>query len=192
MLYKYENGTWQEFDLEIDGTIPKYIEIKVNKCGKIRYAITEGTHCSIKNEYDGEMVIKKISNKTEDKTIQEKHCKLDVVIATDENCFTYTESNNKIKIASYNCYKGNTTGNQEITDVIIPEQIEGKTVEEIGGSAFKNKSLTSVIFPNSLETIGGNAFSGTGLESVTIPGSVKTIGDSAFELIGLRNLNLGA
>ena len=29
LTYKYENGYWGEIDLEIDGEIPKYVEIKV-------------------------------------------------------------------------------------------------------------------------------------------------------------------
>ena len=40
ILYKYENGSWEELELEINGEMPKYIEIKINKKRKIKYAIT--------------------------------------------------------------------------------------------------------------------------------------------------------
>ena len=33
LLYKYENNNWVESKLNIDGVIPKYVEIKVNKDG---------------------------------------------------------------------------------------------------------------------------------------------------------------
>ena len=86
IIYKYENNKWVENELSVDGQTSKYVEIKINKEGKIRYAITDGSYCALK-EYDSKLIIKKISNENSDKEIQEDYCKLDVVIPTDKSCF---------------------------------------------------------------------------------------------------------
>ncbi|WP_285399710.1 leucine-rich repeat protein, partial [Lysinibacillus sp. fls2-241-R2A-57] len=64
--------------------------------------------------------------------------------------------------------------------VIIPSEIEGKPVIEIGSSAFSGKKLTSVEIPASVITIGELAFSTNNLTNVDIPSNVRTIGQSAF------------
>ena len=43
-------------------------------------------------------------------------------------------------------------------DIIIPNTINGLNVINIGKNAFRNKSLTSVVLPESLHTIGHSAF----------------------------------
>ena len=58
LLYKYEDNKWGENELKINGQIPKYVEIKVNKKGQTRYAITDGIYCVIK-EYEGNETVKK-------------------------------------------------------------------------------------------------------------------------------------
>ncbi len=68
--------------------------------------------------------------------------------------------------------------------VVIPESVEynGKIykVTQIGYSAFKRCSVTSVIIPNSVTSIGGEAFFDCDMGSISIPSSVKYIGDEAF------------
>ena len=81
LLYKYENNNWVESKLNIDGEIPKYVEVKVNKDGKVRYAITDGVHCALK-EYNNKLNIKKIGNENTNKKIEEQSCKLDKPIPT--------------------------------------------------------------------------------------------------------------
>ena len=157
ILYKYENDNWTSNKLNIDRQIPKYIEIKVNKEGKVSYAITDGVYCATK-EYNSELNIKKISNENNDKEMEELYCKLDAKIPTDDSCFVYSESNDKITITDYNCYKGNTKEYPEITDLIIPNEIDGTPVVNIGKSAFYGKYLTSLIIPNSVTSIGNQAF----------------------------------
>ena len=61
-------------------------------------------------------------------------------------------------------------------------------VKEIGANAFKdNKTLKSVIMPDTIITIGESAFSGcSSIDSITIPDNVTLIGDHAFN--GCTNL----
>ncbi len=80
------------------------------------------------------------------------------------------------------------------TDVVIPEKINGVTVEHIGDRAFSSigynsisiqgrpsgGQLTSVVIPDTVVSIGYRAFSSHQLSSITIPDSVITIGERAF------------
>ena len=63
-------------------------------------------------------------------------------------------------------------------DVIIPENLG---IVEIGNKAFANKSLTSIIIPNSVKKIGTSAFENNRtLKNIIIPGNIETIGTKAF------------
>ena len=68
------------------------------------------------------------------------------------------------------------------TKVRIAAEYEGLPVKNIYSEAFKdNKSITSVVIPDSVVGLGDWAFYGcTSLTSVTIGNSVTSIGDSAF------------
>lgn len=67
-------------------------------------------------------------------------------------------------------------------DVVIPEEIDGKRVTNIGDFAFYIcRSLTSVIIPDGVTHIGRSAFSEcVSLISISIPDSVTSIGYYAF------------
>ena len=65
--------------------------------------------------------------------------------------------------------------NNSLRSVIIP-----KGVTHIGGFAFMNNQLTSVTIPKGVETIGEGAFRNNQLTSLTIPDSVVSIGIRAF------------
>ena len=69
------------------------------------------------------------------------------------------------------------TNNQEITDLVIPEDITS-----IGDNAFyRCEGLKSVTFHDKLTYLGANAFNScTGLTNVEIPASAKTINEGAF------------
>ena len=90
------------------------------------------------------------------------------------------------------------------TELIIPAEIDGKNVTNIGGYAFFGRHLKSVIIPDSVTTIGSNVFRNTSwlenkreenplvivnnividgykcIGNVSIPDGVVRIGDSAF------------
>ncbi len=72
----------------------------------------------------------------------------------------------------------------EVTDIIIPSEIEGLPVTEIGEWAFSYADeLTSVTLPETITTVGDGAFLlCSGLTSLNIPESVVTIGDDAFNM----------
>ncbi len=71
---------------------------------------------------------------------------------------------------------------KSLTEVIIPNSIEGITVTSIGPSAFRHcTSLTSITIPNSVKSIGdGSFFDCSALTSITIPNSVTSIANQAF------------
>lgn len=87
---------------------------------------------------------------------------------------------------TYNGYYFNK-GNAEIleylgseTDIVIPEEIEGIKVRNIGASAFSGSGLRSVVIPEGVTRIGNSAFAYNILESVTLPSTLEIIDNKAF------------
>lgn len=70
------------------------------------------------------------------------------------------------------------------TELIIPAEIDGKSVTKIGASTFRSKTaITSAVVPDSVIEIGGLAFYGcSNLASILIGNSVKAIGGNCFNL----------
>ncbi|MDV7186087.1 leucine-rich repeat protein [Lutibacter sp. TH_r2] len=83
-----------------------------------------------------------------------------------------------------------------LTDIIIPETLDGQTVTEIWGSnlvfgsAFIEKGITSIVFPETLLKIGRYTFYKNELTEVIIPDSVIEIGDNAFRGNQLTSVTL--
>ena len=66
-------------------------------------------------------------------------------------------------------------------NLVIPDQVEGRSVEKIASVAFMSKKLESVRFPAGLKEIGDSAFYLNVLSSVDLSGTqVETIQGSAF------------
>jgi prepilin-type N-terminal cleavage/methylation domain-containing protein len=85
------------------------------------------------------------------------------------------------------------------TDMVIPSEIDGTPVLQIGQSAmyqgYKTNTwdaLTSVIFPDTLQTIAGNAFQNNALISIDIPDSITSLGANAFYSNLLTSVSLGS
>ncbi len=87
--------------------------------------------------------------------------------------FTYTVSGDSVTITGY-------TGNDG--SVVVPEEIDGKTVTAIGKYAFSGCSaLETINFNNGLQSIGSEAFSGcNNLRNINLPESLTTIGCGVF------------
>ena len=93
---------------------------------------------------------------------------------TEENLWMYEKSDGKVTILGYE--------DDTITNLVIPNTIEGLPVTHIDDEAFYQFSLLqSIDLPNTLQSIGDRSFSqNTALESITIPNSVIEIGSQAF------------
>ncbi len=92
---------------------------------------------------------------------------------TDDFTYTLIDEYSKVQILSY-------IGSD--ADVVIPDRIDNKKVTSIADSAFREKSITSVVFGQYVESIGNYAFySCQSLNKLDFSkNSVKTIGDYAF------------
>lgn len=79
-----------------------------------------------------------------------------------------------------------------LTEVYVPEEIEGKKVTEIVDTCFYGSAVTKVVLPDTINKIGYRAFRGCGnLISIEIPDSVTEIGDQAFyECVSLTGIVL--
>lgn len=93
--------------------------------------------------------------------------KENIAVATQESSFKFSNG----KITEY-------TGT--VTDVVIPEQINGETVTSIGDKAFYNKKLTSVKIPSTVDSIGKQAFATNNLTTIDLPEKLANMGDGAF------------
>ena len=110
------------------------------------------------------------------------------------------EPNSSIKITGYNIEGG--------TDVVIPSQIDGKTVVAIGDYAFTKRGViptltaynndykVSLLSYNSNNNyvvkplMMTNPLKGLGITSVIIPNTITSIGTSAFEGNNLTNVTI--
>lgn len=70
-----------------------------------------------------------------------------------------------------------------VTEVTIPDSINGLPVTVIGDYAFNGSDITSIKIPDSVTKIGNYAFSmSSGLKTVTLPENLETVGIRAFEM----------
>ena len=76
-------------------------------------------------------------------------------------------------------------------NVVIPDEINGMPVVEIGSAVFERKQLTNVIIGNNVIRIGSEAFASNQLISVIIPDSVTVIGIAAFINNQLTSVTIG-
>lgn len=101
-----------------------------------------------------------------------------VSVSTKEinpDCFKIKETESGCTIEKY-------IGPKSAKEIVIPKEINGKHITEIGSWAFTGcTNLTSVTIPESISTIKFRAFQGcTGLTKVTIPKGVKKIENDIY------------
>ena len=93
-----------------------------------------------------------------------------------DNEFIYNRnSDGTIDYTSLNSYAGSNQG-----DIIIPEEVNGVKLTNIGMDAFLGRLIEGVTIPDSVTSIGTGAFSSNRLTTITIPESVTSIGIAAF------------
>lgn len=99
---------------------------------------------------------------------------IEVEVADDYQYQTYAYDSDSIEITKYS---------GSASELVIPSQIDGKTVKAISQSAFKGCSnLTHITISTGVTYISYYAFSNcTSLESIDIPDSVTSIRSSAFD-----------
>lgn len=95
--------------------------------------------------------------------------------------YSYEEKAEGIVITSYLGLGG---------DVEVPQIIGGKPVIEIGGGAFRNKNITSLILPSTIKKIGIYAFSSNAIKELNTPNDLVEIGDNAFAYNNIDKLTL--
>lgn len=106
-----------------------------------------------------------------------------ITTASPYSDFATLENGNNVTITGYSGTK---------TNVEVPAQIDGKTVNAIGENAFFNSSITAIKLPSSIRSIGKNAFhSCTSLGSISLPAGITTIESNAFRgCTGLKAVTL--
>jgi len=154
--------------VDVDGTLSSEGNITLNN-GKVSNAVLE-----LENEYivyeNSEVVTVNIPSSKEE---------------TPASCFEY-EGDSELTITAYKCGKDSEN---YISDLVIPEMIDGKPVTTINDPVFWKMGLTSVVFPDTMDTIEDEAFGdGNELKSIIIPSGVRKIDYFAFAYTGLSNV----
>ncbi len=93
------------------------------------------------------------------------------------------KSNDEYKYQLYEDYVEITEYLGEKSDLVVPEELNGKPVTHIGESAFSDgEKLVRVDLPDSVVSIGENAFNGNEeLVSVVMPANLTELGMGAFD-----------
>ena len=89
--------------------------------------------------------------------------------------YTCSEVADGMRIDKYNGF--------DEKNVVVPSEIKGIPVTEIGNEAFANcRSIRSLVLPNTLRRIGLSAFVGTSLEQLKIPEGTESIDRNALNV----------
>lgn len=96
--------------------------------------------------------------------------KPDDPVINEEDFITEELADGTVKITGYSGGK----------DVVIPETLGGKPVTVIGVDAFSDRSLDTLVIPDSVTTIEDYAFWACGLKKITFGNGLRSIGEGAF------------
>ena len=127
-----------------------------------------------------------------------------IFVPTNPEHFT-VGSPSTFRITLYNLESG--------TDIVIPSEINGIPITQIGHNALSNLGLTSVILPETIEslaalslrdnqltnialnegliTIDNNAFQNNQITEIMIPSTVTSVGEHAFDNNPITKITIG-
>lgn len=71
---------------------------------------------------------------------------------------------------------------------LLPGDVYGIPVREIGEGAFKGVAMEGLILPDSIEVIGAGAFQNTHVTALRLPGELREVGEKAFAGCGLEEV----
>jgi hypothetical protein len=153
-----------------------------------RHGLWRNPLCGLHPQYTKEIV----KMKTNKRFITAGVLALALILGLTAAAFAQTEADFIVELTDDGAgvvikkYTGKTAA------VTIPATIQGMPVREIGGGAFLQSGITSVIIPRGVTLIGGWAFRNCGkLAQVTLPAGLTFIGDEAFAYCGaLRTIVL--
>jgi hypothetical protein len=209
-IFTIENSAFVGDSIPMNGKLPQNGTIILNQDGSVRIAVSDGSLCAYKNEYEDEVNLGEM-------TIAECLSTVEIEYTAD-SCFSFDE--NTRTITDYDL-------NGCPSDIVIPNKINNVPVEHIRPGAFINATeqwcadedyyytqvdvnyihtsgdgyivceyevgggpITSVIFPQTLKTIGYGAFNSNQISNLRIPNSVTEIGEYAFYNNQIINLSL--
>ena len=161
-----------EFLTNLNTTQNLFVDTDVNPYDEATFAIM----CNLK-EFNREIILGDCSR---------------FVPKEDENGLTYILNKEKTG------YILTGTNVEDLTEIIIPSQIDGLPVLEIADNAFQRYlpeeelTLTKIVLNESLEIIGDNAFSGQQNISgeIIFPTTLKKIGKRVFESSKISKISL--
>ena len=102
--------------------------------------------------------------------------------------FAFSISDKGLIINEFLCYL--VVDGEKVTDIVVPETIDGYTVVSSGEGAFEQTGITSIQLPDTIISIETDAFRSSELQSINLPNNLITIGDSAFCGSKLKSINL--
>ncbi len=106
------------------------------------------------------------------------------IIYPEDSCFTVENG----VLTSYNCFS-------QYQNIIIPQEINGETITEIGEEVFGvdqiGDAVRRISLPNTVTKIGNRAFANSAIREIVLNEGLVTIGDEAFkENINIHSIKL--
>ncbi len=113
---------------------------------------------------------------------------IDSITPTNESYFVFNESTGTIIDFIYTLPTMSNPNPVNVSDVVIPCEINGISVEHIWEDAFGSKEIETVIFPNSIKSIEKQAFDNNKITEITLPSSLTRIEEKVFYGNSLTNV----
>ena len=104
---------------------------------------------------------------------------LDYPISNPEDFTTNSIDEDTCKIIGYN-------GDDEV--IVVPEEIDGKTVTEIGENAFFHCESRGIVLPDTVEFVDGYAFLGAAFEYIHFGSGLKRVENACVDNENLKQI----